>query len=717
MGEGRQSAAKGFSGLLSSGRIGQMDLRNRMFVTAMGVSLAEDDGTAGERLIAYHEEQAKGGAALIVTGVMGVAWPVGAVQPNQLGVSDDRFLPGLRRLADRVHAHGAKIAAQIHQGGLVAAHSAQDGHPLWAPSMPGPFVGDFPDYFLPEELEAFGGSAVPSIKVLTVDDIAVAVRQYADGARRAKQAGFDACEIHGGHGYLISSFLSPSSNKRTDRYGGPLENRARLMLEVLAAVREAVGPDFPVWMKLDSREFGKAVGTTLDDARAVARMLEAGGADAIAVTAYHDVGQAKLHSGSNIPHEPEMNIPAAAAIKAEVNIPIIASGRVEPDRGEKRFQEGAFDFLAMGRKILADPQLPNKLADGRPQDVRPCIYCYTCVSTAYIRQQVRCAVRSETGYEYLQDRATPATGKRYVVIGGGPGGMEAARRLDALGNKVTLIEQSDRLGGTLRFASLAYEPNERILEWLKRGIEASNVDVRLKTVATPELLRGLEPDGVIVATGAVRDMPAIPGSDLDHVFSGDDMRKMMLGESSDALKRKTGLATRLATRIGAATGMTANLDFVRKATHQWMPLGDRVVIIGGELVGVELAEFLIERGRKVTVIEDGPKFGRGLTVVRRLRLIPELREHGVAMFADAKDIRIAREGVSFATPDGETHLIPADTVIVAKGAHGDSSLADALRADGFNVQEVGDGTGVGYIEGAIRGAARAVQGEAAIPQI
>ncbi|WP_081856601.1 FAD-dependent oxidoreductase [Sphingobium sp. DC-2] len=717
VGEGRQSAGKGFSGLLSPGRIGRMDLRNRMFVTAMGVSLAEDDGTAGERLIAYHEEQAKGGAALIVTGVMGVAWPVGAVQPNQLGVSDDRFLPGLRRLTSRVHAHGAKIAAQLHQGGLVAAHSAQFGHPLWGPSVPGPFAGDFPDYFLPEELAAFGGSVVPSVKVLTTEDIATAVRHYADGARRAKEAGFDACEIHGGHGYLISSFLSPSTNKRTDEYGGPLENRARLMLEVLAAVREAVGPDFPVWMKLDSREFGKSVGTTLDDARMVARWLEAGGVDAIAVTAYHDVGQAKLHSGSNIPHEPEMNIPAAIAIKGEVSIPIIASGRVEPDRGEQRFQEGAFDFLAMGRKVLADPHLPNKLAAGRPQDVRPCIYCYTCVSTAYVRQQVRCAVRSETGFEYLQDKANPPSGKRYVVIGGGPGGMEAARRLDAQGNKVTLIEQSDRLGGTLRFAALAYEPNERILEWLKREIEASNVDVRLKTTATPELLRTLEPDEVIVATGAVRDMPPIPGSDLDHVFSGDDMRKMMLGESSEALKRKTGLATRLATKIGAATGMTANLDFVRKATHQWMPLGDRVVIIGGELVGVELAEFLVERGRTVTVVEEGPKFGKGLTVVRRLRLIPELREHGVALFAEAKDIRITPEGVAFATPDVEAHLIPADTVIVAKGAHGDTSLADALRSNGFKVKEVGDCTGVGYIEGAIRGATRAVLGEEAIPQV
>ena len=716
MGAGDTATHGDFAALLAPGRINRMDLRNRIFVTAMGVSLAEDDGTAGERMIAYHEEQARGGAALIVTGVMGVAWPVGAVSPNQLAISDDRFLPGLRELTRRVHAHGAKIAAQLHQGGLVAGHSAQFGHPWWAPSMPGPFKGDFPDYFMPEELAAFAGSVTPTVKVLTTEDIATAVRNYADGARRAKEAGFDACEIHGGHGYLISSFLSPSTNKRTDEYGGPLENRARLMIEVLRAVREAVGPDFPVWMKLDSREIGKDVGTVLDDAKAVARMLEANGADAITVTSYHDVGQARLHSGSNIPHEPELNLPAAGAIKAEVAIPVIASGRVEPDRANALIGGGAFDFVAMGRKILADPHLPAKLAQGRAADVRPCIYCYTCVSTAYVREQVRCAVRSETGFEYRQDRASAPSGQRIVVIGGGPGGMEAARRLDALGNSVTLIERSDRLGGTLRFAGLAYEPNERILEWLKRQIAASRVDVRLKTEATADLLRMLAPDRVIVATGAVRDMPAIPGSDMDHVFSGDDMRKMMLGESSDALKRKTGLATRLATKIGAATGVTANLDFVRKATRQWMPLGDRIVIVGGELVGVELAEFLVERGRTVTVVEEGDKFGKGLTVVRRMRLIPELRDHGVALFAGAGDVRITKEGVAFSTAQGP-QLVAADNVIVAKGAHGDTSLADALRAEGFAVTAIGDCTGVGYIEGAIRGAARAVLGEAAIPAV
>lgn len=473
MPEGAFRADKRFHRLLSPGRIGRLELRNRMFVTAMGVSLAENDGTAGDRLIAYHEEQARGGAALIITGVMGVAWPVGSVQPDQLGISDDRFLPGLRVLTEKVHAHGARIAAQLHHGGLVSWYS-----PQWAPSIPSPFTGDFPDYFFAEELAAFTGGAKPEVKVLTAQDVAVAVGQYAEGARRAKEAGFDACEIHGGHGYLISSFLSPSTNRRTDQYGGALENRARLMMDVLAAVRGAVGPDFPVWMKLDSRELGKAVGTTLDDAKIVARMLEAGGADAITVTAYHDAGQAKLHSGSNIPHQPEANLPAAMAIRNEVAIPIIVSGRIELDRAETHLREGAFDFLAMGRKILADPYLPAKLADGLSGNVRPCIYCYTCVSTAYVRQQVRCAVRPETGFKYLQDRASAPRGKRIVVIGGGPAGMEAARRFDASGNRVFLIERGDRLGGTLRFAALAYEPNQRLLEWLRRGVEASGVDVR-----------------------------------------------------------------------------------------------------------------------------------------------------------------------------------------------------------------------------------------------
>ena len=701
----RQSPVR-YPNLLSPGRIGRIELKNRMIVTAMGVSLAEDDGTVGDRLVDFHAAQARGGAALIVTGVCGVAWPVGAVQRNQIAISDDRYLPGLTRLVEAVHAEGALIAAQLHQGGLVGGYSAADGHPLWAPAMPPPYSGDFADFFLPEE--QFGaGVAEPQIKVLDKDDIAFVVRQYSDGAVRAKKAGFDAVEIHGGHGYLLSSFMSPSTNSRTDDYGGSLENRARLLLDVVRAVRGAAGPDFAMWVKLDSREVGKKVGITLEDACRVAPMIEAAGADAITVTAYHDAGTGKHHSDSNIPHQPGANIPAARAIKKTVNIPVIASGRIEVDVGDGSIAAGDFDFLGMGRKLLADPTLPNKLADGREADVRPCIYCYTCVSAIYYGDSVRCAVRPETAFEGRNWSPSSAR-RRAVVIGGGPGGMEAARRLDAAGDEVILIERGARLGGTLQFAGLAYEPNERLLGWLRRQIADSNVDVRLRTEATPELVSSLKPDVVLVATGAVREMPPIPGGDLAHVLSGDDMRKLMLGEASEALKRKTGLATRIATKIGGASGATANLGFVRKATRAWMPLGKRIVIIGGELVGLELAEFLLERGRDVVVIGETPKFGGGLMLVRRMRLLSELREHGVAMYPGSRDIRVDREAVWFTNADGQEQKVLADHVIVATGARGDTGLADTLHAAGLKVHAFGDCTGVSYIEGAIRGAAEAV---------
>ncbi len=703
---GRDSVTRNLT-LLSPGRIGALSLPNRIIVTAMGVSLAEEDGTVSQRLIDYHLAHARGGAGLIIMGVTGVAWPVGAVQPRQTAISDDRFLPGLTRLVDAVHAAGGRIAAQLHHGGLVATYSAQGGHPLWAPGCPPPFKGDFPDYFLPEEMGAFAGGAVPTIKVLTQEDIGLVIRQFADAALRAQKAGFDGLEIHGGHGYLLSSFMSPATNSREDGYGGDLAGRARLLLEVVGAVRAATGPDFPVWVKIDSREMGKPNGITIDHAVQLAPMVEAAGANAITVSAYHDVGQGKLHSASNIPHEPGVHLDFAAAIRRAVSIPVIASGRVEIERGDKGLARGEFDFLAMGRKLLADPDLPVKLAEGRMEDIRPCIYCYTCVSTAYLREQVRCAVRSETGFEDLDWTPAQVPG-RVVVIGGGPAGMEAARRLDLAGAHVTLIEKSDRLGGTLRFAGLAYEPNERLLDWLRRQIGRSGVDVRLKTQASAALIADLQPDKVIVATGAVRDMPPIPGNDQDHVLSGDDLRGLMLGEDSAEIRRKTSWSTRLATRLGAATGATANLDLVRKATHAWMPLGKRIVIIGGELVGIELAEFLMERGRNVTIVGEAPRFGGGLLLVRRMRLLAELREHGVAMFPGARDIRIDGHAVAFTGAAGEPCSIPADNVIVAMGAHGDSTLADALRAAGHDVTEIGDGTGVTYIEGAMRGAAEAV---------
>ncbi|MEY4720511.1 MAG: hypothetical protein RIQ46_236, partial [Pseudomonadota bacterium] len=404
--------------LLSPGRIGTMELKNRIAVTAMGVSLSEDDGTVGERLIAYHEEQAKGGSALIISGVTGVAWPVGGVAMQQTAISDDRFLPGLTELTGRVHAHGAKIAAQLHHGGLNAGYAhGRWGHPLWAPAMPKPPKGSFTDFFLMEELARLSGMKAPQIKVVEQADIELAIAQFAQGARRAKDAGFDGVEIHAAHGYLLSSFISPYTNSREDQWGGSRENRMRLTLEVIAAIRAEVGRDYPVWIKLDSREMGKPAGIQVEDAIEHARMVEAAGVDAITVSSYHDTSVGKLHSESNIPHQEDWNLPAAAMIRKAVNIPVIGLGRIEPDSAEGTIATGGSDFIAMGRKLLADPLLPNKLARGEDEKVRPCVYCYTCVSAIYMGEPTRCAVNADLGREYLR-KARTGPEKHVAVIGG-----------------------------------------------------------------------------------------------------------------------------------------------------------------------------------------------------------------------------------------------------------------------------------------------------------
>ncbi len=695
--------------LLSPGRIGSLELRNRIVVTAMGANFSDDDGVWGDRVVAYHEEQARGGAGLIISGACAVMHPIGQVQPWQLAISEDAHIPGVRRVADAVHRHGGRLAVQLQQGGLNAVDDTANGRPQWCPSPPKLKMRDFIDGFLLPELEVMASTGIPKFKVLEKEDIDTLVMSFAAAAGRAKEAGADAVEVHGAHGYVPSSFLSPVTNQRTDEYGGSLENRARLLLEIVRAVRAEVGPEYPVIVKIDAREVGKEGGISVDEAKVTAGWLEEAGADALTVSAYHDMGQGKLHSESNIPHVPNTNLPAAAAIKRAVGVPIIGSGRVETEHADAEIGAGRLDFLGMGRKLLADPHLPRKLAEGREADVRPCIYCYTCVSAIYTRERMRCAVNPECGLEYTRDAApTPSARRRVAVVGGGPGGMESARRLADAGHEVVLFEKGDRLGGTLRFAALVYPANERLLDWLRAKVEASSVEVRLGTEATPELLSRLAPDVVVVATGARRSLPDLPGAEHAHVLSGDDMRDMMLGAGSEALKKKTSLLTRIATRAGAATGLTANLEFVRKATRAWMPLGQNVAIVGGELVGLELAEFLCERGRNVTVIDEVPRLGAGMTLVRRLRLLAELREHGVGLHRGAKDILIEPGRVRFTDEGGEARTAPADHVIVAKGTTGDSTRADAFRQAGLAVHEIGDGTGIGYIEGAIRDAIEVV---------
>ncbi len=696
-----------YSNLTQPGRIGSLELKNRMAVAAMGVNLAEADGSCGDRILAYHERQAEGGAGLIVMGATGIAWPAGAVQPFQVAISEDRHIPGLKAVADACHRYGTKVAAQIHHGGLVAAQGFND-RPVWMPSFPPKGRSDLAQYMLEEEMMAMYDPDAPKqeMHVMTGEDIEVLAACYADAAVRAREAGIDGVEIHAGHGYIISEFLSPAMNQREDEYGGSLQNRARLLLQVIAAVRAKVGADYPVWVKLDSQEYGRAQGITLEDAKATARMIDKAGVDAIAVSSYHDPNRGATHADSNIPHPEEQMVENATAIRKCVSIPVISAGRIEPESADRHIARGHFDFLSMGRMILADPDLPNKLLAGQRDQIRPCIYCYCCVSQIYVRQGVKCAVNPETARE-RERTLVPTTNPRHIaVVGGGPGGMESARRLSLRGHKVTLLEASNRLGGTLQFASIPYEPNQRLLNWLRQQLAQSAVDVQLNTPATAEVLRALGVDEVIVATGASRSMPDIVGSSQDFVFSGDEMRALMMGEDNPALKRKTSNVTRGIVGLGNLSGATAVPAIVRFASRWWMPLGERITIIGGELVGLELAEYLAERGRRVTVLEPSNRVGKGLFLVRRMRLIDELQGHlGVSINVGARDIRIGDHSVSYTNERAQERSVAADHVIVAQGAAANTTLADTLSAAGFTVHTIGDCTGVSYIEGAMEDAA------------
>lgn len=697
-----------FDNLLRPGRIGRMEVRNRIVMAPMGSNFAESDGTCGERIQAYYEARAAGGAGLLIMGVCAIAYPAGTAEPYQVGVSEERFVPGLKALAERVHRHGAKVAMQLQHAGKTSVRDLAEGRELWVPSMPPPLKTDMMQALTREELGAFISSskgrekAGVKIRVMDKADIAQMAEWFAAAAERARRAGFDGVEIHAAHSYIIAGFLSSYYNKRDDEYGGPLENRARMLLEVIAAVRARVGADFPVWLRLDAEEIRTPGGITLEDAKAVARMAEAAGVDAVSVSAYANTSTGVAFTEAPLVQQKAGFLPWAAEIKAGLQIPVIAVGRLEPEVADTAIGAGQCDFVAMARKLLADPELPRKLVENRPEDIRPCIYCYACVSQIFVNQRVKCAVNPLTGHEF-ETRLNPVeTPAHVVVVGGGPAGMEAARVAAERGHRVTLLERSGRLGGTLFFAGLAYAENGVLLDHLVRQVKKLPIQVMLNTAATPGLLRELKADTVIVATGAERSAPAIPGADQDHVWSGDELRRLMTDDRAEEIaKRKLSFAQRALMKAGSLAGVTDSSDAIQNLSRLWMPLGKRVAIVGGGLVGLELAEFLVDRGRQVTVLEEGPSLGRELSIVRRWRVLDGLRQHGAELLTQATINEIGRKAISYTTQEGEARNLAVDSVVLAIGARPDDRLAKELETVKVPVISIGDGAAIGYIEGAL----------------
>ncbi|MGI9591395.1 MAG: FAD-dependent oxidoreductase, partial [Myxococcota bacterium] len=554
-----------FSNLFSPLRIGSLELRNRIAMAPMGVEIVEGDGKVREPVVRYYDERARGGAGLLITENTAACYPRGANTAHEIGVSDDAFLPGLRSLTDAVHAHGTHIAIQLAHHGKVGRLDTIQGREVLMPSKPRPGQGApiGPLDLTPEEIGLMAraaGGGKPTVREATHEDLAQLVDDFAAAAERARRAGFDAVEIHGAHGYIFSEFLSPAWNAREDEYGGSVENRARLLCEVVRACKERAGQDFPLWCRIDAREFRTEGGIELEHAERTAELLEAAGADAIHVSAYANplgVG----FTDAPIVHAEAGFVDFAAAIKKRVGVPVIAAGRIEPELGDRLIAAGRIDAVAMGRKLLADPELPNKLATGRPEEVRPCIYCYVCVAQPFFDRTVRCAVNPVAARELEFAEALRSLAKeprRVLVVGGGPAGMEAASVAALRGHRVTLVERSGQLGGTLRFAALPYEPNERLLRWLEQRVRGLPIQLELGREVTPDLVRELAPDVVIAALGARRERPEIPGAQLSHVFDGDDLRGLLTGEGGEEAGAKLSLVARLAVRAGRATGVTSS---------------------------------------------------------------------------------------------------------------------------------------------------------------
>jgi 2,4-dienoyl-CoA reductase (NADPH2) len=655
-----------FPHLLSPGRIGAVELRNRILMTPMGTNQERDDGHLGERILDYYEARARGGVGLVVAGVAAVTWPEGACNPNQAALSDDRFLPGWEELAERCHRHGAKVAAQLQHASKVAQEDVKAGRPMWVPSEPEPKMGDLFAELTPEEAAKASSAyrargAKVAYHVMDASDIQALVARFADAAERAQAAGLDAVEIHAGHGYLLSAFLSPASNRRDDAYGGSLENRARFLIETLRAVRARVGPAFGIWCRIDAKEFRIPGGIRETDSVETAALAESAGADAVHVSAYADPTSGIAFTDAPLVHEPAGYLPFAAAVKRRVAIPVIAVGRLEPAVADAAIRDGRCDFAAMGRKLLADPTLPQRLAEGRPEAARPCVYAYRCVSNVFLREASRCVVNAELGRERELAPQLAEQPKRIAVVGGGPAGLECARRAAERGHRVVLYEREAALGGRARLAAALDPETARFVAWLEAAARSAGVELRLGASADAGRLVGAA-DVVVVATGASRSGPPF----------GGELRVVSVDE------------------------LVALLDELRNPRT--------VAVSGSDVIGVKAAEALAERGHSVVLLESGA-FAPEMGLPRRWRAADLLARSGVARLRGVARWTGRAGGVVAHTDDGE-HEVACDVLVEATGLAADTTLVAALAAEGVEAHAIGDCQGPRYLEAALLDAAR-----------
>ena len=625
--------------LFSPIRIGKMEVRNRIVMAPMTTNWAPEDGTVSQKMIDYWEARAKGGVGLIIFEVVTVdkSFPY---MIQTVGLWDDKCAASFKKFVDVIHAHGAKIAPQISHPGPESFSWLKGIQP----------VGPSP---------AICKTHGQVCRELALEEIKPIVEQYGETARRAREVGCDAVEVHAAHNYMLAgSFLSPLRNKRTDAYGGNIEGRLRFLLEVIECIKTKAGRDFPVIVRISGDEYVPG-GRSLQDTLYVAPRLVEAGADALHVSGgvVSDLFWWVLPC---LGTPPALNVPAAAAIKRVVSVPVMVVGRInDPLLAEDILEKDEADLIVMGRALLADPELPNKAKEGRFEDIAPCTSCgQGCLRAQLTWEPMTCVINPTVGREKEMAIKPAPKSRKVLVVGGGPAGLEAARVAALRGHRVTLCEKTGKLGGQLNLAAMPPTKQE-LSKWviyLSTQVKKAGVEIKLNTEVTPELVAKMKPDVVIVATGGEPLIPPIPGVNGPKVIPGTAV---------------------LQGKVAIARG--------------------KVLIIGGGMVGCELADALANPGYdqtagslEVTIVEMLRDIGLDIIPQTRMLLVPRLKEKGVKVITSATVKEILEDGVVIIRDGKEETIRGMDHILLACGARSVDTLSERIKDLVTEVYVIGD---------------------------
>lgn len=616
-----------YENLFEPMKIGTMEVKNRLVVPAMSTLTATDKGACSEQFVKYIERKAKGGWGLIITEYYGVAPFVGFF-PKMLGIWNDELIENHKQVSNAAHRGGAKIAAQISHSGRETYIAVSDEN----------LVG-------PSPIRDVSGTKKP--RELSKDEIKVIVSQYGDTALNLKKAGFDAIEIYAAHGYLISNFLSKYSNKRIDEYGGCLENRMRFLLEIVEDTRNKVGKDFPIMVRISTREFVPG-GLSIAESRVIASKLEEAGVDAI------DCSQGIFTVSQNIVEPMQMEngifLNASKEIKECVNIPVIAAGRInEASIASSALKTGKCDLVGMGRASLADPDFPIKVKEGRLDEIRYCIGCVQgCIGGNMRGENCHCLVNPELDREFELPFNPTNNPKNIAVVGSGVSGLEAAIVAKKRGHNVIVYEKEYRPGGTWNIAALPPYKGELItfIKWQVDECKRLGINILYNREFKEEDAK--EFDKVIIASGCKPFMPPIKGSNQKHVVQANDV-------------------------------LTQDASF-----------GKNVVVLGGGSVGVETAEYIAFSGSNVTIIEMREDILIGLERETLLMLKQAVKEYQMNVYTNSKVIEIGKDTVTMERKGKTITLDEIDTVVVAAGSKSVNNLVKPLEDMNIKVEVVGD---------------------------